>query len=331
MAHRGEAQTFLRHLEMKLSIEHLNFYTNQKKDLGLLISGEGHFELMTKLPYVLGKYDVKEINNYGIAGALDENLSLDSIYEIRTCYSYLETKPQFKSFTLESSNTAKLDCISSIDRVVTDNLSKQLSHFAQIVDRELWSISYCAKTNKIPLRAFKLISDFANSSTECFTIKERAQEYSDLMFEHYEDQISGNAIQTPIDDRSSIHLPGTFTQRKKIESLIKLIMVNEPDTDYHSLKNGFNKNLNNKNSVGEFIQYLELRLNSIEDLIFEEIHNSLAPFNEIGAKTLTDSKKESSDFTIQMKINSKRNLERLAEAIKKFNYDKYLGHWNGNL
>ena len=56
-AHRGEAQTFISKLKLKSIDDRGNLYGNS--EILLLLAGEGIYSVMVRLPYVLGKYEVK--------------------------------------------------------------------------------------------------------------------------------------------------------------------------------------------------------------------------------------------------------------------------------
>lgn len=330
-AHRGEAQTFLREMELKLQEESLNFYLSNDKEKGALICGEGAFEVMSKLPFLIHKYNVKKMINFGVAGALDKNLNLLSIYSVRTVYSYLESKPQFKSFTLsENSQENIIDCISSLERVTDTEKSAKLSNFASIVDRELWSIAYIASTLKVDLDSYKLISDFALTSTDCLSIKDRALEYSNLMFDYYVELTPKAAEEL----ESEINLKGinaSFTQRKRITKLAKLLKVNYPAVDFEEHKKEFKKDLMLRDNVSNFCVFLENKLNTQESHIFTKIDETLAPLKSAGAKIRLDPKKETSDFALQIKINSVKNIENLKLALTEFSYDDYIKSWDGDV
>ena len=283
---------------------------------------------MAKLPYLISKYSVKEIINFGIAGALDLELEQSKIYPIRTIYSYLETRPQFKSFTLSESKGAR-DCISSLERVTKTEQAQNLSSFAAIVDRELWGIAYAANTLKIKLRAFKLISDFANESTDCLSIKDRALEFSDAMFEFYCTLDTEQTLAQSSIDLGNMN--ASFTQRKRIEKLLKLLEVINPDKGPSHYRSKFNKDLSQKSNINDFCDFLEANINEVESSLFSKVFATLDPFKEIGASVSLDKKKESSDFTLQMKINSSKNITNLQAALSNFNYQEYLKSWEGDV
>ena len=147
LAHRGEAQIFIKGLK---SISP-NFY--QGEDYAVLICGEGVFEA-SKLGAYVQTFD--RVLNFGIAGALEEALELEKIYPIRTHYLHENDRPQFKSFT---SLIGELDCITSFNRVFDDEFAKELSMYAQIVDREAWLMAKICSDHNKEFQSYKLISE----------------------------------------------------------------------------------------------------------------------------------------------------------------------------
>lgn len=328
IAHRGEAQTFIKELSLKVSNDSLAFYQNPELNLGLLVCGEGLFEVMAKLPYIIGKFDISSITNLGIAGALNPTLNLNQIYPIRTFYSYLDAKPQFKSYTTDSDKT-KLDGISCIDRIINTDMSERLSDFADIVDREGWAIGRVSKLHKIPFYSYKLISDFASDGTECLSIKERALEFSDLLYCYYRD-----LKKLPITESTEYSLEGinaSFTQQKRIKKLLSQLTVKYPETKSMEHLKSSGLDLSLKTNINPLCESLEKKLSSMESEIFNKIDNCFVGLNEVGAKVTTDPKKESSDFTLNMKINSEQNIKKLKHALDSFDYETYNNLWNGNV
>ena len=179
LAHRGEAQTFIKELKAKALSEDLYEFSK-----GLIyISKEGPYEIMVKLGVMLKEFNIKEIINLGIAGSLSTQLEVGEIYEIRCVYLEDNAKIQFQSYTLNPN--ASFDCITAHSRVLNNDHRIQLAPIADIVDRELWAIAKVAHNYKVNCKSFKLISDLAGDQTQCFDLKEKAKEYSDKLFEFY--------------------------------------------------------------------------------------------------------------------------------------------------
>ncbi len=180
MAHRGEAQQFISSLQLK-AIDN-RFYMSE--ELALLITGEGPFEVLTHLSYYFAKFGISEVINLGIAGALDDKLSLNQVYSVRTLYAYGNNEPRFHSYTSHDQH-AVLDAITSENRVLSDEFALELSHYAHIVDREAWAMGKVCNEFKIPFYCYKLISDFAGAKTHCFDLKNQAKIFSQTMLDFY--------------------------------------------------------------------------------------------------------------------------------------------------
>ena len=69
IAHRGEAQEFLKVLDLKADTKISGIYSNS--EFALVISGEGIPETISKLSYTISKFNIDEILNFGIAGTLN--------------------------------------------------------------------------------------------------------------------------------------------------------------------------------------------------------------------------------------------------------------------
>lgn len=180
MAHRGEAQTFINKLGLKT--EDKKFYTGTK--IALLLTGEGTTEVLTKLPYYIAKYPIVNIINFGIAGALSENIQLRTIYTINEVFSFAEGSKRFKKFKTNNLDST-LNCISSETRVLNNQYANQLSEYADIVDMELWAIAKTAKEYNLPFKSYKLISDIAGKKTQCDDLKKMAGDFSDQMYKYF--------------------------------------------------------------------------------------------------------------------------------------------------
>lgn len=222
-AHRGEAQLFLK----KGGYKPIPFYFDSLYDNGtnfLLITGEGLQKTTEKVAAVCAFYKsrIPQIINLGIAGSLSSELQLGEIYSVRTVYR----EDEFHSFTSSEglSSFSRFDCISALNRVVTDEKAEQLGYFAQIVDRELWAIGSCASLFKIPFRSYKLIADRAGSQTDCFDLKKRALSFSEKVYDYFCTEV----IPRTVGSRNLLIPEGfyaTVSQSKKLESLCRKLAL----------------------------------------------------------------------------------------------------------
>jgi purine-nucleoside phosphorylase len=326
IAHRGEAQDFLRHFSLKQDPTFLNLY--KSSNLLLLITGEGPFEVLTKLPYVLGKYDISSIINIGIAGSLCEKVKIDRLYKIRTVYAYSNGKPRFESFTAESDSL--LDCITTEERVLSSELAKELSPFASIIDREAWAVSKVAKEFKKPITTYKLISDMAGNDTNCFDLKERAKEFSARMLEYYlknyhDHEVSQKEI-SPI--QYPFHI--SFTQKKRVEKLISKLNV-----PIDSLFTAFillesKTKSQEKERPNNFISFLENKINPINSIIEKRFNTELQSIKDCGAKVIYDKKLDSKKVSVHFDINSQANIDKMNIALSKTKFENIEKIWQGN-
>jgi hypothetical protein len=188
-AHRAEARAFLQEFNPELKEDGLYELKTPYSGLKtlLLITGEGAEESMSNLAYILGRYPkIDSIINYGVCGLLrtDSSFQVNELYEVRTVYAdTLNPYPKFKSFTL-SSNPKALELITTSERVLDREKADRLDQFAPLVDRELWSLAYCAQKRNIPLSSFKVISDHADGEI-CQQVKEDSPFWSDCLLRHF--------------------------------------------------------------------------------------------------------------------------------------------------
>ncbi len=184
-AHRGEAQHFLKYDNYKsFDFEFNGLYRN--KENYVLITGEGLESTNKKMGEVLrqSNYSISKVINLGIAGALDSNLDLESIHSVKLI------KKENENETFQSSDVyANIDCISALNRVLDETYKKTLSKRAQIVDRELWACAKVCNKYQVPIYSFKLISDYAGSTTGLNKIIQKSKGYSKKLFDFYHEII----------------------------------------------------------------------------------------------------------------------------------------------
>lgn len=329
MAHRGEAQTFIKNLDLKADKNLNGLYTADK--LGVLITGEGIYNVFNKLPYVFGKHSIDKVINLGIAGALSSKLNLGEVYPIRTSYGFNEVSPKFHSFS-SSHTEAEMDCITTDQRVLNNQYAKELNPFAHIVDRELWAIGNCCKEHNISFCAYKLISDFAGDNTACFDIKERAQEFSESLFEYYQ------SLNVSINNEDTIDieypLQMSFSNKARYKKVIQAIALRENKSHKKilceiGLDHIVSQDIKTKNKVSLLINRLENKLNPLKEVIEKTLDKHFSSFTDIGVKINIDPKLEIQNFDLSMKINSQTNLSKLKDAIEDFDYSCIEKIWNG--
>ena len=158
-AHKGEASHFLK----AISFTPVDFFFKglfESPDFFLLICGEGLQNTSEKTVSVLTHFNnqISEIYNLGTAGSLSEKIIKDQIHWVKTCYAGSTERQEYKSFTTQSPN-ATINCLSAYERIETPEARKKLSSFADIVDRELWSVGSAAALFKKSFYSLKYISD----------------------------------------------------------------------------------------------------------------------------------------------------------------------------
>lgn len=329
-AHRGEAQEFIKRLKLKPLAPLKNTYI--RDELALTICSEGIYDVLVNLSSVLAKIDITEVINFGIAGTLDNTLEIEKVYPIQTSYAYSETSPRYHSYTT-TEKTSTLDCITTDQRVLSDDFAQRLKPFAKIVDRELWAIGKVCASNKIPFRSYKLISDIAGAQTSCFDLKDRAKYFSALMFDYYEKldlEIFDHQVQfLDINEVENLPIHMSFTQQKRIETLYKKLQTEKSLTELYAESSIDEKKGKDKQKANDYIEFLEQKINPINITIKEKINEAFRPLTDIGAKLHLDPKLENSDFSIQMTINSERNIDKLKSALDHFEYQKIQNIFEG--
>ena len=182
-AHRGEAQQFLK-VDNYQPVEFSFNGLHKNKESYLLIIGEGLESAKERMAAFLSQpnLSVSKVFNLGIAGALDENLNLESIHRVKQIFN------ENANETFRTSDVyAEIDCISALDRVNDANYRNRLVKNAQIVDRELWAIAKVCDKNQLPFYSFKLISDYAYSPSDLQKIIQNSKLHSKNLYNFFKE------------------------------------------------------------------------------------------------------------------------------------------------
>lgn len=334
-AHRGEAQEFISALKFKpYDYCFSGIYKNE--DYILLISGEGINETAKKVSAVLAHFpQIESVINYGIAGSLNSKAAIDNIYTVRTVYAHSDSKPFFQSFS--SADNSGLDCITATERVLDDKFANNLSTFAQVVDRELWGLASSCKTMQIPFYSYKLISDIAGKSTNCFDIKNQALEYSKTMLKHFfnlNQSTERLTVENQLFSHSGLHI--TFSQEKKLDRLLtqlsgKYDIENTLILEKVNYTEITEMDVRPKAKTQLLIKRLEHLLNPFLDKIEQALTIHTHPIDSIGAHIIFDKNYENDSINLNMKINDQKNIENLKHVLQNFDYTKVKSILNGNL
>ncbi len=225
-AHKNEAKTFIKMLNLSLSNERLKIYSNN--DLYLLITGEGNQQTTENLCLALSSLkDITEILNMGVAGSLNKDYTRGDLLSVRTAYQFSDDF-SFKSFTSADTH-AKNDCMSAMKRLNTSEEKKKVSIYADLVDREVWAIGSVAQKFKLPWRSLKIVSDDINSEANCNLIKEDAEYYSNTLFHAFQEihelEVSKNGSNSFSIDSDTFYF--THSQKHELHKLLKTLEQRE--------------------------------------------------------------------------------------------------------
>ena len=347
-AHRGEAQAFFNEWELLP----VNFYFTglfQNKDHYVLITGEGPKEASEKTVAVLSSFkpDITEVINIGIAGSLTPKLKVGDHVWVRSSYAQNAERCEFKSFTTKNHNN--IDCITAYSRVTTPEEKKILSSFADIVDRELWSIASAAHLFKIELSALKLISDESDSDDICQLVKDEAPTLSKKLFFEYQNYLKQQTEATSVTliapqsnsilDYILTHpkLYFTTSQTRKLTTLIrglalkKVLDDGEIKTLTQNLIESTNDSVSSKEISKILLNLLGEKLNPLNTQIKNKITEALAPLTDAGAQANFDPELEQDYIQLNYQIRSTKDQKKLILALEQFNYQKIKDIFSGNL
>jgi hypothetical protein len=340
-AHRGEALAFIQKFHFKPVDFVFNGLLSNEKDM-LLICGEGPQSASEKTTSTLAVYhqQIETIINIGIAGSLVPKLSVGDHAWIRSSYAQNGEKCEFKSFT--SKMHTNVDCITSYSRVTTIDQKKELSPFADIVDRELWSVASAAHLFKKELLALKLISDEISGADACQLIKEDAPNFSQRLLDIYSEKCSHfptNKFESVEDQKlfKDERFYFTTTQARRLTQLLHGLKVKGLLSDENELKVISQEIVESfpdkspKDLSRILLSELDLKLNPLKRQIKSQIENALLPLTEAGIVANYDGELESSTITISHNIRSAKDQKRLVLALEHFNYQKIKDIFDGKL
>ena len=347
-AHRGEAQAFFNEWDLLP----VNFYFTglfKNKDHFVLITGEGPKEASEKSVAVLSSFkdEITEIVNIGIAGSLTPKLKVGDHVWVRSSYAQNAERCEFKSFTTKTHDN--IDCITAYSRVTTPVEKKILSSFADIVDRELWSIASAGHLFKVDVLALKLISDESDSIDICQLVKDEAPALSKKLFNEYQkfckklESLAPVALVAPksntIEDFILSHpkLYFTTSQTRKLSTLLrgislkKILDDEEIKTLTQNLIESTNDSISSKEISKVLINLLGEKLNPLNTQIKNKIAEVLAPLTGIGAQANFDPELEQDYIQLNYQIRSTKDQKKLILALEQFNYQKIKDIFKGDL
>ncbi len=331
VAYLGEAQSFIKNLRLKNSAPDL--YQNQ--NISLLITGEGVMNVLANLPYHLANLKPDKVINFGIAGILSE-LEIHEIYPIRTVYNTYLEEVEFHSFSPQNSHVLNLqDCISSVNRIKSNEKREELKHFAPLVDREAWGIAKACSEFKVPYEIYKLTSDFASEDTDCFSLKEKASEFSMQLYSFFESlNLNSTNISSEKFENTISSAYATQTQRRRIVSLLKKLSSKYQYSEeyyFQKFNNESRAYKSEKEKTQSYIRFLECCLNPIQNKLEEQFKQKLTSLTSYGIDVLYDKSFEKQGITLKMDVNSNTNLEKYSKALTEFDYKKLNNFWDGDI
>lgn len=338
-AHRGEAQAFFNEWEFLP----VNFYFTglfKSRDHYLLVTGEGPKEASEKTVAVLSSFknEISEVVNIGIAGSLTPKLKVGDHVWVRSSYAQNAERCEFKSFTTKTHDN--IDCITAYSRVTTQEEKKILSSFADIVDRELWSIASAGHLFKVDVIALKLISDESDSTDVCQLVKDEAPALSKKLFAEYKNHLKKQEMTAPvvlvapksntIEDFILTHpkLYFTTSQSRKLATLLrgltlkKILDDNEIKAFTHNLIESKADLISSKEISKMLLNLLGEKLNPLNTQIKNKIAEVLAPLTDTGAQANYDPELEQDYIQINYQIRSTKDQKKLILALEQFNYQK---------
>lgn len=347
-AHRGEAQAFFNEWDyIPVNFHFAGLFKN--KDHYLLITGEGPKEASEKTVAVLSafKNEISEIINIGIAGSLTPKLKVGDHVWVRSSYAQNAERCEFKSFTTKFHDN--IDCITAYSRITSAEERKTLSSFADIVDREFWSIASAAHLFKIDVCALKLISDDMQLTDMCQLVKEAAPALSKKLLSEFMAYLQKNtsikklelhaAPSNTLEDYLLSHpkLYFTTSQTRKLSTLLRGIALKKifSDQEIKDLTSKMILNFSEEKTSKELskilLNDLGEKLNPLNTKIKEKIAEALLPLSDSGVQTNFDPELEQDYVQINFQIRSNKDQKRLILALEQFNYQKIKEIFSGNL
>lgn len=337
MAHRGEAQHFLRQEPFQALPFHFGGLYGHKSAM-LLITGEGVLEASRRISAVLGHFRgrLNAVINIGIAGALDKALEVGSIHHIRTAYGEENRKAAFHSYS-SYDGRAEIDCISAAARVLDSEYAGYLACFAQLVDREIWACGAAADLFKLPFYGIKLVSDFADGANICLDIQQQASQSSAALYHHYCQAYQEQSQEIPRVG-NSLRLPEGFhfttALQRQYEKRLRQLMKKENCSaeeamnllDLDAIRADANAA---KQRTRLLISALDQLLNPVENRFSGKLMAVCKSLTDAGCQVKFAPDYEDDSITLTIKIEHRRHLQKLQSALADFDYQAMQKILNG--
>lgn len=334
-AHRGEAQAFLRQRQFRSRAFFFDGIYESDREL-LLLTGEGLQSTTERLAAVCGAFreEIGCVINLGIAGSLVPHCLPGKIYPVRTAYGFRGGQVQFKSYT-GSDPGAEIDCISADQRILQADEAARLSHFAALVDRELWAAAAVCALFNLPFLAYKLVSDRAGEGEFCANIREQAGRFSEQLLQYYE------ALSLPAAEPPAAHtgsLPEEFylttSQQRRLRTVLQHLKIKYPESDGQLLAKAgmasiLEMDINPKKRTTLLLENLDALLNPFNTRLRARLDALCRPLAEANCRVQFSRDYEDDRLELNALIEHPRHLEKLRRALASFDYDQVIRTLNG--
>jgi hypothetical protein len=327
MAHLGEAQGVIELFNLK----RVSSQVFEGENLVCLITGEGPFEAATATASLLGPQKFLSVINLGIAGALDPEYPVGSIHPIRSVYLVIDGKPQFKSF---KSLDKGLDCVTSFERILSPERALPLTGIAKVVDREAWGVAMAAKAHNTHFSSFKLISDQAGSLGACEVVKEKAEEWSQLLAKYLKTILHQEEETPELFKLEGFHF--TFTTQHLFEQLLKKISLRDelnPEEVLASLpiESIRAEGTSSKMKTKALLNFMEGRLDPLKEKLDLGLLLWKSPFEKQGITLQTDATWEGPEVKVSFQVSSTDELKQKIKHLEGLKLEPFLSLRSGNI
>lgn len=339
-AHGGEASRFLKSRKVKaLDFPVPGLY--KADDHFVLITGEGLQNASERVSAVCGSFhkEVKGVVNLGIAGALDDSISVGEIYPVRVCYCERDGSMVFKSFPSASFEDSRArDCVSVNYRALDPESRTKLKNFASLVDCEAWAIASVCSLFDLPFKAYKLVSDRVGKQTgDLFeSAKSQAQQYSKAIYHFFCAQDEPRVRKADI---ATITLGEDFylttSQERRYRALIESLVIKLGSEEAIWKRIDLQKISSTKSTAkartGVLLATLGDLLNPINSAIRNRLSDLTKPLVDAGWSIQFAEDYQDDSINLSARVSSAESLRRLIAALESVSLDDIREVLNGNI
>lgn len=343
-AHRPEAKAFLENSDFALINEaKLDLFYSQNLNCALLISGEGHLKALETCLQSISffnyhwKKPITEIWNLGICGALNQKLQKNEI--VQPHFSLFINALQSPVFqTYETHNEANaLTCLTSENRIQSNDIAEQLKVYGDIVDRELWGVLRAASLSHLPVHSVKIVSDNARA-VQCELIRDEAYAFSSLLKNWYDQNIQlensahnilaienflqkANIYQHPL-----LHF--SQAQKHQIKKLYHGLKIQDEKQEADFLTSPkileiLQQEWTPKKKATEIISLMQAMLNPFMASWHHDLQKLTKPLRQENIQFHIDPKLESTQTTFSFECKDQSDLKNKVKALTDFSYHDF--------